>query len=140
MRNEASTQDEFSSRLAVRLLSAWSWGFLSANTAQWLVGDSGVSNSWVCASAAWGTWQKTHELEAPLDGAALDGLQQSDIQRLATRGSHGAYSGNVRRDLERQFFNNVSAPRPMAIDAPTKGSATKIEDLPTSLLSPLDVC
>eukprot|EP00959_Pyramimonas_sp_CCMP1952_P145954 3055967-Pyramimonas_sp.AAC.1 len=28
----------------------------------------------------------------------------------------------------------------MAIDVPTKVSATKIEELPTSMLSPLDVC
>eukprot|EP00959_Pyramimonas_sp_CCMP1952_P217946 4558204-Pyramimonas_sp.AAC.1 len=29
---------DVASRLAVRLLSAWSWGFLSANTVQWLAG------------------------------------------------------------------------------------------------------
>ena len=35
---------EFTSRLAVRLLSAWSWGLLSANTVQWLAGVALVCN------------------------------------------------------------------------------------------------
>eukprot|EP00959_Pyramimonas_sp_CCMP1952_P060049 1254553-Pyramimonas_sp.AAC.1 len=34
----AANATSFTSRLAVRLLSAWSWGMLSANTVQWLAG------------------------------------------------------------------------------------------------------
>ena len=35
---------EFTSRLAVRLLSAWSWGLISANVVQWLAGAPLVCN------------------------------------------------------------------------------------------------
>ena len=70
----------------------------------------------------------------------MDGLTNPDVLKLAKCGSHGEYGGNVRRDLHRQFFTKIALPKPMVLDVPTKVTALKTADMPTSLLSPLDLC
>ena len=77
------------SNMVERLLELWSWGYISAPTAQYLA-----------------------------EGAAMDGSTHPEILQLARAGSSGKWRQNCKRDIERNFMASIKSPPTMTMRAP----------------------
>ena len=77
------------SNMVERLLELWSWGYISAPTAQYLA-----------------------------EGAAMDGSTHPEILQLARAGSSGRWRQNCKRDIERNFMASVKSPPTMTVRVP----------------------
>ena len=88
----------------------WSWGKISATMLQWLA-----------------------------SGAAQDGLHHPSVVAMANIGGGGEHVQNMRRDLVRQHFPTMRAPKPKVVNVPLLDKYGNPQDRGHLMLSPLDV-